>query len=275
MFEVHVADNFHYMDESETHTHGQFATWPEAVAAARYIVDRCLAEDHRDGMTSDELYTRYTMFGDDPYIHPVPDGEGFSAWAYAKQRCAELCQPKEKDTENDSQCIQSGVGGLDNPKGTAALALSKADPALLMQALRRGHDAANALESTEPKLIWPEPSHAPSRRKVYAPSGESHRQAFEGSKSFVEKCQAVARQLLPLVGFLLICAAVAWLTTGRPLSCDRQCNAGYEWAMDHEIDDDNMCMGSKSFVKGCQAAAQGRAEYHRDQEGPGAGQDGW
>ncbi len=92
MFVVRVADNFHYMDEDETYTHGQFETWPEAVAAAKEIVDRCLAEYHQPGMTADALFSQYTSFGKDPYISPVPDGEArFSAWDYAKQRCAVLC----------------------------------------------------------------------------------------------------------------------------------------------------------------------------------------
>lgn len=91
MFVVRVADNFHYMDEEATYTHGQFASWSEAVAAARRIVDRCLAEHHQSGMTAEILFSHYTSFGDDPYIQPVPDGENFSAWEYAKQRCAAMC----------------------------------------------------------------------------------------------------------------------------------------------------------------------------------------
>lgn len=92
MFAVFVADNFHYMDADETYMHGQFETWPEAVAAARRIVDRCLAEYHKPGMSADALFTQYTLFGDDPSITPVAAGEElFSAWDYAKQRCAVLC----------------------------------------------------------------------------------------------------------------------------------------------------------------------------------------
>jgi len=90
MFEVRVADNFHYMDEGETYKHGEFASWQEAVAAARHIVDRCLLEAYRPGVSAASLYGEYVAFGDEPYIAPVPAGERFSAWEYAKQQCEVL-----------------------------------------------------------------------------------------------------------------------------------------------------------------------------------------
>jgi hypothetical protein len=91
MFTVTVADNYHYMDESEWYEFGKFATWAEAVAAARRIVDECLAEYHIDGAKPESMFTSYKSFGDDPFISPVPAGEHFSAWDYAEQRCQELC----------------------------------------------------------------------------------------------------------------------------------------------------------------------------------------
>ncbi len=91
MFVVRVADNFHYMDESEIYTHGEFTTWDEAVIAAKNIVDRCLIEDYEPDMTAEILYSRYKSFGDDPFIIPVPKGENFSGWDYAKERCQSLC----------------------------------------------------------------------------------------------------------------------------------------------------------------------------------------
>jgi len=91
MFVVQVADNFHYMDPDETHTEGEFATWDLAVAAARRIVDCSLADYCRPGVGWLEMYEQYTRFGEDPYIIPTPDGQRFSAWDYAKQRCQELC----------------------------------------------------------------------------------------------------------------------------------------------------------------------------------------
>lgn len=90
MYVVRVADNFHYMDENEHYTHGTFASWAEALAAARSIVDECLQDYIRPGMSAGELYEQYISFGDDPFIVPTPEGERFSGWAYAKARCAEL-----------------------------------------------------------------------------------------------------------------------------------------------------------------------------------------
>ena len=91
MFIVRVADNARYMDESETHSHGEYPTWTDAVAAARHVVDRCLAEHHQPGMSAEALFGRYTIFGDDPFIVPTPSGESFSAWDYARERCSALC----------------------------------------------------------------------------------------------------------------------------------------------------------------------------------------
>ena len=92
MFVVRVADNFHYMDEDDIITHGSFETWTEAVAAAKGIVDRCLEESHQPGMTAEELFAHYTSFGEDAYISPVPAEEVFfSAWNYARERCAVMC----------------------------------------------------------------------------------------------------------------------------------------------------------------------------------------
>jgi len=91
MFTVRVSDNFHHMDEDETYTQGEYATWAEAVAVSRRIVDRCLAEYQQPGMTAEALFSRYAAFGEDPLIVPTPEGEKFSAWDYAQERCAALC----------------------------------------------------------------------------------------------------------------------------------------------------------------------------------------
>jgi hypothetical protein len=88
-YSVLIDDNFHYMDESERVHHGVFDTADEAIAACKRIVDECL--DAMPAVTADELYEKYVMFGDDPFIVPVdPAGQqvDFSARAYAKERCA-------------------------------------------------------------------------------------------------------------------------------------------------------------------------------------------
>ncbi len=94
-YKVLVDDNFHYMDESERYVLGEFATLDAAIAACRGLVDEYLLSVHEPGMTAEALYTSYTSFGEDPFITTqTPDGTVlFSAWAYAKQRCDEMCLP--------------------------------------------------------------------------------------------------------------------------------------------------------------------------------------
>jgi len=76
-----------------------------------------------------------------------------------------------------------------------------------------------------------------------------------------------------LAGGLLTYVVYLWFTTGRPLHCDRECNAGYVWASNNEISDEGKCSGSKSFIKGCRAFARGRAEYESDASNND--HDGW
>jgi hypothetical protein len=90
-FIVTVADNFHYMEDDENWTLGSFATAAEAIAAAKARVDAWLNENFEPGSTAEALFARYTSFGDDPFIvaKDAPRVE-FSAWDYARMRCAEL-----------------------------------------------------------------------------------------------------------------------------------------------------------------------------------------
>jgi hypothetical protein len=100
-FRVLVDDNYHYMDESQRWTLGEYPTYAEALAACKQVVDQCLEEGYTPGKTAETLYGYYTMFGDDPFIVAVSDSPdtsaGFSAWTYAKSRCQELCsRPPEE-----------------------------------------------------------------------------------------------------------------------------------------------------------------------------------
>jgi hypothetical protein len=94
-YRVLVDDNFHYMDESERYPLGEFPTLAAAIAASRKIVDEFLLSGYQPGMTAAELYAGYTAFGEDPFIIPTPPAQEtgilFSAWDYARRRCAELC----------------------------------------------------------------------------------------------------------------------------------------------------------------------------------------
>ena len=93
-YTVIVADNFHYMDESENYRLGEFGTLDEALDASRRIVDEYLASAYVPGMTAAELHHSYVNFGEDPYIlSPGVEGVLFSAWTYARERCDSLCGP--------------------------------------------------------------------------------------------------------------------------------------------------------------------------------------
>ena len=93
LYKVMVDDNFHYMDEDERRELGTFATAEEALAACRKLVDDCLASEFKPGMSADELYDRYKLFGDDPFIVTMPGAEtaAFSAWLYAHERAQAIC----------------------------------------------------------------------------------------------------------------------------------------------------------------------------------------
>jgi tetratricopeptide (TPR) repeat protein len=62
MYRVMVDDNFHFMDESERYTLGEFKTLETAIAACRNFVDRDLDHFFKPGMTAKELYSYYTSF---------------------------------------------------------------------------------------------------------------------------------------------------------------------------------------------------------------------
>jgi hypothetical protein len=100
-FDLFVDDNYHFADENERYKAGSYDSYAEAVVAAEAIVDEWLIHSYRPGITSEELYKGYTMYGEDPYI--VENGGmehldktsgtvRFSAWEYAKKRCEELCR---------------------------------------------------------------------------------------------------------------------------------------------------------------------------------------
>ena len=90
-----VDDNFVYSSESPRYQRGEYATYPEALAVCRGIVDQFLCYQHMPGMPASALYLRYMMLGENPFIVnrlALPDHlPGFSASDYAKARCQELC----------------------------------------------------------------------------------------------------------------------------------------------------------------------------------------
>jgi hypothetical protein len=93
-YKVMVDDNFHYQ-EDDRFEQGTYETVEQAIAACRAIVDKSLEEEYRPGISSEDLYSRYTSFGSDPFI-VVLDGTDenakFSAWSYAEERCRVICE---------------------------------------------------------------------------------------------------------------------------------------------------------------------------------------
>ena len=101
-FKVIVADNFHYMDESENYEHGIFASCELAIEAAKRIVDEYLASAYSSEMSATQLYQSYVCFGEDPYI--VTEGSSgvlFSAWNYARERCDVMCPPDKEAADSE------------------------------------------------------------------------------------------------------------------------------------------------------------------------------
>ncbi len=74
-YKVMVDDNFHYMEEDERWEYGTFASAEEALDACRRLVDEALMAEYRDGATAEQLFVRYTSFGDDPFIVALDDAE--------------------------------------------------------------------------------------------------------------------------------------------------------------------------------------------------------
>ena len=110
MFRVIVYENSHYQDPDEAYEHGRFSSYQEAVRACRSIVDGFLRSALKPNMTSTELFTQYTTFGEDPRVGGEVGEPPFSAWDYAKERCGELCGVSPSDNVKH--------GGGDDTTGT-------------------------------------------------------------------------------------------------------------------------------------------------------------
>jgi hypothetical protein len=92
-FTVMVDDNFHFTDESERYKSGVYATYDEAVAKCKEIVDDYLISAIEPDMTAGQLLASYKMFGEDPFIIGEKSYE-FSSWKYAEQKSEELINAK-------------------------------------------------------------------------------------------------------------------------------------------------------------------------------------
>lgn len=86
-FKVSVDYNFHFMDETERYMAGTFDRFEATAAKCRSIVDHGLQHLHKSGMKAGELFKMYCAFREGPWI----EGGQFSAWEYARSKCAEFC----------------------------------------------------------------------------------------------------------------------------------------------------------------------------------------
>jgi hypothetical protein len=90
-YQVWVDDNGHYMDKSARYSEGVFQDCALAIARCKHIVDQFLLSSYREGMTAQHLMMTYKHYGEDPWISSADDNCKFSAWAYAAERCMEIC----------------------------------------------------------------------------------------------------------------------------------------------------------------------------------------
>jgi hypothetical protein len=90
MYTVYVDDNAHYKDEEYRSKRGSFSSIDEAINECKRIVDAYLKDANKPGMSAAELYRSYVNFGEDSFIVPA-NANVFSAWNYAKERCAVIC----------------------------------------------------------------------------------------------------------------------------------------------------------------------------------------
>ena len=88
-YSVYVDDNFHGGDEGERYKLGEFETREEALTACRQKVEEFFERLEKGKHSFQDLWQGYMMYGEDPFIANDDDGERFSAWEYARQKCLE------------------------------------------------------------------------------------------------------------------------------------------------------------------------------------------
>lgn len=89
-YTVIVEDNFHHMDGAEEYELGKFDSCEAAIAACKKIVDDFLLSSLGSPRSRGELWELFTTFGDSAFLLTADQDCKFSAWNYARERCAEL-----------------------------------------------------------------------------------------------------------------------------------------------------------------------------------------
>lgn len=88
-YHVFIDENFHFMDESERYSSGDFDSYSEAVDKCKEIIDEFLESAITANDTSESLYMCWLMYGENPFIAGGVE-DMFSASQYTEQRCKEL-----------------------------------------------------------------------------------------------------------------------------------------------------------------------------------------
>jgi hypothetical protein len=79
------------MDENERYKVGEYETAEEAISVCKKIVENSII--YENGATPEALFSKYCMFGDDPFII---GNVRFSGRDYAKEYCEKLCRENNK-----------------------------------------------------------------------------------------------------------------------------------------------------------------------------------
>jgi len=82
---VFVDDNFHRMDESHRYKLGEYDSCNKAMNECMKIVDEFIDKAYDEKISYQDLYSGYTMYGEDPFIISEEQTCKFSAWSYAKR----------------------------------------------------------------------------------------------------------------------------------------------------------------------------------------------
>lgn len=80
-----VQDFSDYGESNASREVGSFATYAEALAAAQARVEACLEEFYVAGISADDLFQRWSLFGEDVFLIPDEGTPAFSALEYAKE----------------------------------------------------------------------------------------------------------------------------------------------------------------------------------------------
>lgn len=102
-----VDDNFHFMDEDERWTAGNYGSLRGALDKCLQMVGQDLRKDYRADTTATDLYESYTMMGDDPFI-TGPMKTVFSAWNYAKELAEFLAGKAEEAVPAAEESFRAG-----------------------------------------------------------------------------------------------------------------------------------------------------------------------